>query len=126
MSKGEVRAAATPEMLREMNERDRREEEVFSDIKRRLSSKWKREIIPRLQEYADFMAIRGISHAELAAEIAALETISRSEAHKRLALAVEIGLIPTRDGRTPFYEPSHWTLSAQKEGVSIHSRSPGS
>ncbi|MGW0574321.1 hypothetical protein [Streptomyces tauricus] len=118
MSKAEVRAAATPEMLRDMNERDRREEELFSDIKRRLSSKWKRDIVPRLQEYAEFMKIRDISRAELAAEIEALENISRSEAHKRLALAVELGLIPTRDGQEPAYEPSHWTLKAQENGES--------
>ncbi|MCX4531094.1 hypothetical protein [Streptomyces sp. NBC_01669] len=126
MSKAEVRSAATPEMLREMNERDRREEELFSDIKRRLSPKWKRDIVPRLKEYADFMVIRGISRAELAAEIEVRENISRSEAHKRLALAVEIGFIPTRDGHAPFYESSHWTLSAQKEGVIINSRPRGS
>ncbi|MER5758769.1 hypothetical protein [Streptomyces sp. NPDC002082] len=112
----EMVAAASPAQRRAWAEREEREKKRLAEVKRRLSDSWQDEVVPQLEEYAEFMKHRGFSRTGMAEYLVRAGEASRAKAFKLLAIAEEIGLIPTRDGLSPFYELPRWNQWALESG----------
>ncbi|MFF1909448.1 hypothetical protein [Kitasatospora sp. NPDC058218] len=107
---------STPEQERAWAEQQKRERARLSEVKRRMSTEWHEETVPGLEEYAEYVRHRNWSRAELAAFCEKDRNISRAEAQRQVALAVELGLIPLGKGREVAIPLPRWNRWALEDG----------
>ncbi|WNV90306.1 hypothetical protein [Umezawaea sp. Da 62-37] len=103
----QIQSTLTPEQRTRFADQQRIEAKRLAQVKRRMSANWQNEVLPHLQDIAEYLLNRSIPNSQFVRELQA-KGYSRSQVYEDLRTARELGLFPSDDGRPPSYAVPQW------------------